>query len=53
MLPIHFLQDWYALSDPLMQETLYAMAVMRQFAGINRLERIPDETPILNSRRLR
>lgn len=52
MLHIHFLQQWYALSDPSMEEALYDTAVMRRFAGINSLERIPDETTILNFRRL-
>lgn len=52
MLRIHFLQQWYALSDPSMEEALYDTAVMRRFAGINSLERIPDETTILNFRRL-
>ncbi len=41
MLRIQFLQQWYALSDPLMEEALYDTAVMRRFAGINSLERIP------------
>lgn len=52
MLRIHFLQQWYALSDPSMEEALYDTAVMRRFTGINSLERIPDETTILNIRRL-
>ena len=30
MLRIHFMQQWYALSDPAMEETLYDTAVMRQ-----------------------
>lgn len=41
MLRIHFLQEWYALSEPLMEEALYDTAVMRRFAGFNSLERIP------------
>lgn len=48
MLRIHFLQQWYALSDPSMEEALYDTAVMRRFAGINSLERIAEETTILN-----
>ncbi|WP_422509183.1 IS5 family transposase, partial [Stenotrophomonas sp. GZD-301] len=47
-----FLQQWYALSDPLMEEALSDTAVMRRLSGINSLERIPDETTILNFRRL-
>ncbi len=52
MLRIHFLQQWYALSDPAMEEALYDTAVMRRFAGLSGLDAIPDETTILNFRRL-
>ena len=52
MLRIHFLQQWYALSDPAMEEALYDTAVMRRFARLSGLDNIPDETTILNFRRL-
>ena len=52
MLRIHFLQQWYALSDPAMEEALYDTAVMRRFAGLGGLDDVPDETTILNFRRL-
>lgn len=52
MLRIHFLQQWYALSDPGMEEALYEMPVMRRFARLGGLDTIPDETTILNFRRL-
>lgn len=52
MLRVHFLQQWYALSDPAMEEALYDTAVMRRFACLNGLDSIPDETTILNFRRL-
>lgn len=52
MLRIHFLQQWYALSDPAMEEALYDTAVMRRFARLSGLDTIPDETTILNFRRL-
>ncbi|MDR1075437.1 MAG: IS5 family transposase [Xanthomonadaceae bacterium] len=52
MLRIHLLQQWYALSDPAMEEALYEIASMRQFAGLSLLEAIPDETMILNFRHL-
>ena len=52
MLRIHFLQQWYALSDPGMEEALYEMPVMRRFARLGGLDNIPDETTILNFRRL-
>ncbi len=53
MLRIHFMQQWYALSDLSMEEALYETASMRRFAGIS-LARgsVPDETTILNFRRL-
>ena len=50
MLRIHFLQQWYALSDPAMEEALYDTAVLRRFAGLSGLDNIPDETTILNFR---
>ena len=36
---------------PAMEETLYETTILRQFAGLS-LEHIPDETTILNFRRL-
>jgi IS5 family transposase len=53
MLRIHCLQQWYGLSDPAMEEALYEIASMRQFAGLS-LARgsVPDETTILNFRHL-
>jgi IS5 family transposase len=53
MLRIYFLQQWYALSDPMAEEMLYDSDAMRQFAGIELGDdRIPDETTILNFRHL-
>ena len=52
MLRIHFLQQWYALSDPGMEETLHDTPVMRRFARLSGLDNVPDETTILNFRRL-
>ncbi|KEZ95501.1 transposase, partial [Xanthomonas vasicola pv. vasculorum NCPPB 895] len=52
MLRIHFLQQWYALSDPAMEEALYDTPVMRRFAQLGGLDAVPDETTILNFRRL-
>ena len=53
MLSIHFMQQWFALSDPAMEESLYDSQSMRQFAGLS-LTRgsLPDETTILNFRHL-
>jgi IS5 family transposase len=44
MLRIHFLQQWYALSDPAMEEALFDTPVMRRFAQLGGLAHIPDET---------
>ncbi len=53
MLRVYFLQNWYALSDPMAEEALYDSEAMRRFAGIELGDdRIPDETTILNFRHL-
>ncbi len=53
MLRIHFMQQWYALSDPAMEDALYEIESMRRFAGIELNEdAIPDESTILQFRRL-
>jgi len=51
MLRVHLMQNWFGYSDPAMEESLYETTILRQFAGLS-LERIPDETTILNFRRL-
>ena len=51
MLRVHLMQNWFALSDPAMEEALYEIASLRTFAGLG-LETIPDETTILNFRHL-
>ena len=53
MLRIHFMQQWFALSDPAMEEALHDMPVFREFAGLEGWdERLPDETTILRFRHL-
>lgn len=53
MLRIYFLQQWYALSDPAVEEALYDMESMRTFCDLELGEdAIPDETTILNFRRM-
>ena len=53
LLRVYFLQNWYALSDPMAEETLYDSEAMRRFAGVELGDdRIPDETTILNFRHL-
>ena len=43
MLRIHFLQQWYALADPALEEALYDSQAMRGFAGIDlAVDAVPD-----------
>ena len=52
MLRVHLMQNWFALSDPAMEEALYEIASLRSFARLSLHEPIPDETTILNFRHL-
>jgi transposase, IS5 family len=53
MLRIHFLQQWFGLSDPAMEEALHEMPMYREFAGLdNWTTRLPDESTILRFRHL-
>ena len=53
MLRIHYLQQWFALSDPAMEEALHDMPVFREFAKLDDgVARLPDETTILRFRHL-
>ena len=52
MLRIHFMQQWFTLSDPAMEEALHDIALFREFAGLGWDSRLPDETTILRFRRL-
>lgn len=53
MLRIYFMQQWFNLSDPAMEDALYDSESMRRFAGIELAEdAIPDETTILRFRHL-
>ncbi len=48
MLRIHFLQPWFNLSDPAMEEALYDTPMFREFAGLNAGDNnLPDESTIL------
>jgi transposase, IS5 family len=53
MLRVYFLQQWFSLSDPAVEDALYESAVLRRFVGVD-LGRAPapDETTILNFRHL-
>jgi IS5 family transposase len=51
MLRIHFLQHWFNLSDPAVEEALYDSRSMREFVGIDLgREAAPDETTICKFR---
>ena len=53
MLRIHFLQQWFNLSDPAMEEALYDTPMFREFAGLDMGEdNLPDESTILRFRHL-
>jgi IS5 family transposase len=52
MLRVHLMQNWFALSDPAMEEALYEIASLRSFARLSLNEPLPDETTILNFRHL-
>ncbi len=53
MLRIHFMQQWFKLSDPAMEDALYDTEPIRRFAGIELgADPVPDETTICKFRRL-
>jgi len=53
MLRIYFLQLWFNLSDPAVEEVLYDSGVMRHFVGIDLgCEPVPDETTVCKFRHL-
>jgi IS5 family transposase len=53
MLRIYFLQQWFNLSDPAVEEALYDSRAMRRFVGIDLgREPVPDETTVCRFRHL-
>ncbi len=53
MLRVYFLQQWFNLSDPGVEEALYDSVSMRRFAGIDLGEMpVPDESTVLRFRHL-
>jgi transposase, IS5 family len=47
MLRIYFLQQWFNLSDPAVEEALYDSSAMRRFVDIDLgREPVPDETTV-------
>ena len=54
MLRMYFLQQWFNLSDPAVEEALYDSQTMRGFVGIDLgREPVPDETTVCRFRHLR
>jgi IS5 family transposase len=53
MLRIHFLQQWFGLSDPAMEEALHDVSLYCEFARLDPgAMRLPDESTILRFRHL-
>ena len=53
MLRIYFVQQWFNLADPAVEEALYDSATLRQFVGIDLgAEPVPDETTVCKFRHL-
>lgn len=53
MLRIHFLQQWFGLSDPAMEEALHDVPLYSEFADLEGpMRRLPDESTILRFRHL-
>ena len=52
LLRIHFMQQWFTLSDPTMEEALHDMPLLRDFAGLSWDSATPDESTILRFRHL-
>jgi len=53
MLRLYFLQQWFNLSDPAVEEALYESLAMRRFVGIDLgREPVPDETTVCRFRHL-
>ena len=53
MLRIHFIQHWFNLSDPAVEEALYDSRALRNFVGVDLgQEPAPDETTICKFRHL-
>ena len=53
MLRLYFLQQWFNLPDPAVEEAVYDSQAMRRFVGIDLgCEPVPDETPVCRFRHL-
>ena len=52
MLRIHFLQQWFGLSDQAMEDAMFEVPMYREFVGLSGTERVPDRVSILRFRHL-
>jgi IS5 family transposase len=50
MLRVHFMQQWFTLSDPAMEEAFFDTPLCREFAQLEEFARLPDESTILRFR---
>ena len=50
MLRVHFMQQWFTLSDPAMEEAFFDVPLYREFAQLDAHGRMPDESTILRFR---
>jgi len=50
MLRVHFLQQWFSVSDPAMEEAFFDVPLYREFARLDAHGRLPDESTILRFR---
>ena len=50
MLRVHFMQQWFTLSDPAMEEAFFDVPLYREFAQLDAHGRLPDESTILRFR---
>jgi IS5 family transposase len=50
MLRVYFMQQWFTLSDPAMEEAFFDTPLYREFAQLEELSRLPDESTILRFR---
>jgi transposase, IS5 family len=50
MLRVHFMQQWFTLSDPAMEEAFFDTPLYREFARLEEFARLPDESTILRFR---
>ena len=50
MLRVHFMQQWFTLSDPAMEKAFFDVPVYCEFAQLDAHGRLPDESTILRFR---